>query len=130
MSNSDTKRLGLLLYLFDVQEIGADLDLIANDQGLRLIKGYYSAIKCGRARSAQVNEVEIAFHLTDAGMKPRDVRVVEPHVGIGQPANFKAFADDGFRIDRTIFARNYECALLYGAHLFRRHRAQNGPWAR
>lgn len=130
MSNSDPKRPGFLLYRLDVEEIGADLDLIAIDQGLRLIKRYYSAIKCGRARSAQVNEVEIAFHLTDAGMKPRDLRVVEPYVGIGKPANSKAFADDGFRIDRTIFARNYECALLYGAHLVRKHRAQDGLWAR
>ena len=129
MSNSEPKLLALLIYLFDVQEIGADLNLIATGQGLRLIKGNYPAIKCGRARSAQVNEVEITLHVTDAGMKPRDIRVVEPHIRIGQPANFKAFADDGFRIDHTIFARNYECALLNVAHLVRKLRAQAGSRA-
>jgi hypothetical protein len=117
------KSLGLLPYVFDVQEIWADLNLIANAQGFRFIKGYYSTVKCGRARSAQANKVEVAFHLTDAGMKPRDLRVIEPYVGIGQSANLKAFADDRFRIDRTIFAYDYECALLYGAHLVRKHRA-------
>ena len=70
MSNSERKIVVFLLYLFNVQEKGTDLNFIASGQGVQLIKGYYSAIKCGRARPAQVDKVETAFHLTDAGMKP------------------------------------------------------------
>ena len=70
MSNPDAKRPALVLYLFDVEEIGANLELISDRQCRRLIKRYYSAIECCSARPAEVNDVEIAFYLTDASMEP------------------------------------------------------------
>src|SRR6266851_7974265 len=111
--NSDSERLS---GLFDSQEEGADLNFVSIGQRFSLIERNCTAIQSGRARCAEIDEVEITFYLVYPRVESRDCRVVKPNIGIRQPANPQSFADDGFRIYRAVLAGDDESAFVRCAH--------------
>src|SRR6266852_7834313 len=102
--------------LLDSQEEGADLNFVSIGQRFSLVERNRTAIQSGRARCAEIDEVEITFYLVDPRVQSRDCRVVKPNIGIRQPANPQSFADDGFRIYRAVLAGDDESAFVRCAH--------------
>src|SRR5215207_6592219 len=113
----DPERLSLLVGLLDVKDVGADLNLVADGERLRLVEGNRPPVQRRRARSAEVDEVEASLYLADAGVEARDGRVVEPEAGVRQPADSQPLADDGLVLFDPALARDDEGARLYRAHL-------------
>src|SRR5437879_13423295 len=80
----DLERLSGLL---DSQKEGADLNFVSIGQRFSLIERNRPAIQSGRARCAEIDEVEITFYVVDTRMQSRDCRMVKPNIGIRQPAD-------------------------------------------
>src|SRR5207302_11319425 len=93
--DSDLERLSGLL---DSQEEGANLNFVSIGQRFSLIERNRAAIQSGRARCAEIDEIDITFYLVDPRVDSRDRPVDKPSTGMRQPADPQPLTDDGFRI--------------------------------
>ena len=67
--------------------------------------------------STEVSEVKIRSDLIDSRVERRNIRVIQPNMGVWLTANSYSVADEPFRIDPTVVANDDEGAVLDGAHL-------------